>query len=253
MVELILPRKEDYPANFEIMEAKGKKKPKLYYASLNASAMAYFGRARIVRAMHIRKLQHAISLIPERRYRRAFDVGTGIGILLPTLSKIAEKVEAIDSSSIISYTKYMVKKRKLTNVAVKKFDANNPKKYPQGYFDLIVCMSTLEHIHNLDEVFQTFKRLLARDGVLIIGFPVETRLAIFIHETYMKFFRGQLKEDYDFKKREVKNPYEKTEGHISNYQDIIITAKKYFNIEQKIGLKPFFINIYCTLKLAHKK
>ncbi len=253
MVELILARKGDYPDNFRVLLSTGKKKPRVYYAALNASAMAYFGNARLVKAMHIKKLIHAVSLIPERRFRRALDLGTGIGILLPTLSKIADKVEAIDSSSIISYTKYMVKKRKLKNVIVKKFDSNELRNYPQGYFDLIICMSTLEHIHDLDEVFQTFKRLLSKDGIIIIGFPVETKLVVFIHENYMKLFRGQLKEDYDFEKREVKNPYEKTEGHVSHYQDIIDIAKKYFSIDKKIDLKPFFIKIYFTLKLTPKK
>ncbi len=252
MVELILPRKEDYPNNLKILEAEGEKKSKLYYAALNASAMAYFGNARIVKLVHIKKLRHAVSLIPERKYKRTLDVGTGIGIMLPTLSKISEKVEAIDSSSIISYTKHMVNKRRLSNVTVKKFDAKHITQYPDRHFDLIVCMSTLEHIHQLDEIFQTFKRLLTKNGILIIGFPVETKLVIFIHESYMKLFRGQLKEDYNFEKREVKNPYEKTEGHVSNYNDIIKVAQKYFKIDNKIILQPFFIKIYYTLKLTHK-
>ena len=253
MVQLIMPRKEDYPNDFKILEATGRQKKKLYYAALNGSAMAYFGKAKLVKWLHIKKLEHAVSLIPERKFKRALDVGTGIGVLLPTLATLADEVEAIDSSSIISYTRYMVKKRKLKNVTVKKFYAEKIREYPDAHFDIILCMSTLEHITNLDAVFQSFQRLLARDGILIIGFPVETRFVVFVHENYLRYFRGNLKEDYDFEKREVRNPYEKTEGHVSHFHDIIEVAWRYFTVEKKISLHPFFIKIYYTLKLVHKK
>lgn len=53
-----------------------------------------------------------------------------------------------------------------------------------GAYDAVFCMEVLEHVVNLDPVFDQFARLLAPDGKLMISVPVETGLPLIFKQTY---------------------------------------------------------------------
>lgn len=46
--------------------------------------------------------------------------------------------------------------------------------------DIVVCLSVLEHLQNLDDIVKKIKDVLKRDGIFIAGYPVETKFFRFI-------------------------------------------------------------------------
>ena len=47
-----------------------------------------------------------------------------------------------------------------------------------GSIDVIVMTSVLEHLLDLETTLETITNLLKKDGILVVGYPVETRVMI---------------------------------------------------------------------------
>ena len=45
---------------------------------------------------------------------------------------------------------------------------------PNNYFDIVFALDTLEHIRELDRALEEIKRVLKKDGILIVSGPTET-------------------------------------------------------------------------------
>ena len=48
-------------------------------------------------------------------------------------------------------------------------------KYPDGIFDVIYCISVLEHSRNHGDIIRNLNRVLKKDGLLILTFDIEVR------------------------------------------------------------------------------
>lgn len=126
MDSLGLPQKNDYPEGLNILNDPHSK----YYAgAVEASASAYFSSSTLIKKLFYKRLETTIAFLtnsfptnsfpttPFLKYNNILDAGTGIGILLPFLSKISRKVKAIDYSDIINYAEAMCLKNKIKNVS----------------------------------------------------------------------------------------------------------------------------------------
>jgi SAM-dependent methyltransferase len=138
-------------------------------------AWVYFKSNPIARQLFIRRIQDAFAMLPPRPYEAALDVGTGAGFLLPTLSALAGKVEAVDLSPVLRYAQEMTEKRRLQNVRVQQADLLQLP-FATGEFDLLVCMSVIEHIPDPVKAFDEMGRVLRPGGILLLGYPLEHAL-----------------------------------------------------------------------------
>jgi len=237
------PEKTDYPDNLDIIKTK---KSKQYYNAIESSASAYFDSPKLVKKLFFKRLTEVISLIGNKKYNLTLDAGTGIGIVLPYLSQKSQEIIAIDYSDIVNYAAFMCKKKGIKNVSFQKVDLN--KFTSKNKFDLILCLSVLEHIDNPTIIFEKFNEILHEQGTLIVGYPIETNIIkLFRHlESYFrKSINKKIRED----------SYKKTEefaGHISDWKKIDQALIQNFNIEKKIDLKFCFIKYYAIRKI-HKK
>jgi len=100
----------------------------------------------------------------------ALDYGTGTGVMLPFLSKIAGHVVAFDK--IIVPATRLSEYYELHNVELKEVDTL-PILLPDESIDLILCLGVLEHIKLLQEVTKELSRVLRPGGMLVMSGPSE--------------------------------------------------------------------------------
>jgi len=179
------------------------------------------------------RLKMILSLM-ERRYKKLLDLGCGCGILLPTLKEKSLSLYGCDIHGGLDKVKTMLD---LENTQANLFRldilATNP--LYSSYFDGIVCMSVLEHIHpaQLSQAVVNIKKMLTNDGELFLGIPVDNFIARLGHSI---------------------NRYNYKEGHFSNQNDIINTLKSEFEIIERKNFPGFLkaLDIYIVLKLRKK-
>ena len=115
------------------------------------------------------RLRLGLRLLGEGHHESLIEIGYGSGILLPELTRRATRVAAIDVHD----------KRDDVDAALRKLgyeaDLRQASLYeipfPDDSFDVLVCLSVLEHLTELDEALDEFARVLRREGVAVIGFP----------------------------------------------------------------------------------
>jgi len=142
-----------------------------------------------------RKYDALVRLLPKQSYRRALDLGCGLGLFTERLARCAEQVVGIDISNVaIDCAAH--RNRALTNVQMRQGDIMELAAELDSGFDLIVVADTIYYLpapiqdQVLKTVAERISRLLAPGGVLLLVnhyFPLpnaETRLTRRIHRAF---------------------------------------------------------------------
>lgn len=100
---------------------------------------------------------------------RALEVGPGSGIYLPVLADLYDQVVGIDVEMA-----YLEHARRLSqrcpNLSLVADDITASRLEPKS-FDLILCTEVIEHIANSRAALQSMRRLLKKDGTLVLSTP----------------------------------------------------------------------------------
>jgi SAM-dependent methyltransferase len=142
-----------------------------------------------------RKYDALVRLLPKPSYRRALDLGCGLGLLTERLAGIAEQVVGIDISAVaIQCAAERI--RALKNVQLRQGDIMTLGADLDANFDLVVVADIIYYLPPpiLDSVLKSLAdriaRLLTPDGVVMLVnhyFPIpnqETRLTRRIHRAF---------------------------------------------------------------------
>jgi SAM-dependent methyltransferase len=142
-----------------------------------------------------RKYDALLRLLPQQSYRRALDLGCGLGLFTERLARCAEQVVGIDISSVAIHCA-ADRSRALTNVQLRQGDLMQLGAELDHSFDLIVVADTIYYlpppIHDqvLKTLAQRISRLLTPGGDLLLVnhyFPLpnaETKLTRRIHRAF---------------------------------------------------------------------
>lgn len=234
-MNIIFPAESDYPK--EIFRSN--LSPELSVGC----ARAYFKTNRVARMIFKRRVRETFSLIPPGKYQHALDAGTGAGFLLPALSSVASNVTGIDLSGVLGYTQKMLHNRAIRNVSLLKTDILKLP-FPSGTFDVIVCLSVIEHIPNPEAAFCEMGRVLANNGVCIVGYPLEHRL--------YHFFKS-LCRSYnvlsDAGCRQKASGHEKFHPHVSDYKILEGKWTETFTLDAVRNIGIFGMPLYRVMRL----
>jgi len=122
--------------------------------------------ARIYRA----RLKLAVSLLGPETYGSLLEVGYGSGIFLPELARTSQRLAGIDVHGESDRVNEM-----LTQLGIEA-DLREASLFEMPFgdeeFDVLVCLSVLEHIVELEAALTEFRRVLKPRGVAVLGFPV---------------------------------------------------------------------------------
>lgn len=188
----------------------------------------YYHKNFFVRRIYFKRLKLALSLAGEQTNRSILDVGTGSGLMLPSLAKYGA-VYAVDQSP-----EYISRAKKLCDAENINADIRhasvNKVPFADEFFDVIFCLSVLEHVKDLPAAVIELKRLLKNDGMLIVGVPVE-RIAVNI--LFRLFGASEI----------VKHV------HCSDFMDVERSLKEYFYVERSVRLPSLVPENFSLYKL----
>lgn len=139
-----------------------------------------FGRLYRLR---LQRIMDIVSL-SDRSGQRCLDIGFGSGILFPELSKKIENLYGIEIHDNIAKVKKSPALSRL-NLRLLKSDILNISFKDQS-FDLVLCSSVLEHIPDLRRAFSEIKRVLKKDGELVLSIPHTGKFMSFIFKRFLR-------------------------------------------------------------------
>lgn len=227
---IAFPQRSDYPDGLSLLD-NPYEDINLYMRLFVSSASAYFETDPITNHFFKKRFSLIDTYLKEtldQKTKKAVDIGCGIGFFLPTLATHAEKVVGLDyTPDVLVYAKYMIQTRKITNVSfVEGSITSLPLK--DNSFDLVVCMSVLEHFENPEEPLSELKRITAPRGILIVGYPTETPSFHFLHNTMTRLMP---------KRRKIEKIFEKEQPDETFHAPHVANAKMIQKAIENVGLK----------------
>jgi 2-polyprenyl-3-methyl-5-hydroxy-6-metoxy-1,4-benzoquinol methylase len=144
-----------------------------------------------------------LELLKDEKPGKTLDVGAGEGALTNSLMQRGFDVEPCD---------FNPERFKITTKKCRKVDLNQPLPYPNESFDFVVCIEVIEHLHNPWFVVSESRRVLKRNGKLVITTPnvlsIISRIVYLIYGEYAHFNSKQLCE-------QTMDLYHKLDRHIN--------------------------------------
>ncbi|WP_126974036.1 class I SAM-dependent DNA methyltransferase [Gynurincola endophyticus] len=112
----------------------------------------------------------AVSLretLGDTAFRNCLEIGCGTGKNTEWLITKGDEILAVD----LSEEMLAIARRKVISdqVAFRKFDITTPWSFKADSFDLAVCSLVLEHIENLNDIFEKLSKVLQNNAILYIG------------------------------------------------------------------------------------
>jgi ubiquinone biosynthesis O-methyltransferase len=103
----------------------------------------------------------------EKNKLSVLDVGCGNGIISRFIASLGHKVLGIDiSKATIEKAKYL---NTLSNLDFQNISAE--ELLVSQKYDVIICSEVIEHLYKPTVVLETLKKLLHKDGILIVTVP----------------------------------------------------------------------------------
>ncbi|MBI3318381.1 MAG: class I SAM-dependent methyltransferase [Candidatus Omnitrophica bacterium] len=100
------------------------------------------------------------------------EAGCGAGLLLPSLAAFGAPLRAIDLHGYQDRIRAMLSALRIREVGLFRADIRKLP-FPEQHFSHIVCVSVLEHLRGLEEVFRELRRTVRPEGWLIVGVPTK--------------------------------------------------------------------------------
>jgi len=127
-----------------------------------------------IKYVQLYRFKTLTKLLGDTVYPRILEAGTGSGIFLPELARHCDRIYACDvhthfDSIDALLMHYNIKNYELKTQSIEKTD------YPDNYFDVIVAVSVLEFVTDLQAAITEIKRILKNDGVFITICPMNSK------------------------------------------------------------------------------
>jgi SAM-dependent methyltransferase len=121
------------------------------------------------------RIDLALGLL-DRRFDRLLEVGYGSGLLVPTLARLADRVDGIDLNTDPAATREALSRIGVEVGSLERADVRQMP-FDDVSFDIVVAISIFEHLRTdeLDEAAREVVRVLRPDGVVLIGCPAVHR------------------------------------------------------------------------------
>lgn len=128
----------------------------------------YNSRCWFVRKIFWQRFQAALEFADIKNNMRILDVGCGAGHLLRAIRTKNKKCTLYGTDININIRKVEIPKCKIKIADARVLPFSN------NFFDIIFAADVLEHIKNTDKAIKEIRRVLKRDGQLIVIGPTET-------------------------------------------------------------------------------
>lgn len=135
----------------------------------------YTSKNPLVKFVHCQRLEAIAGAMPKKEGLKVLDAGCGEGHLLEELHKRnpSNHYYGVDATEVA-----IQKARQRSPFATCDLMDLSALTFEDNFFDVITITEVLEHIYDYQSVINELKRVLTRNGILIITFPNETNWTI---------------------------------------------------------------------------
>lgn len=120
------------------------------------------------------RINRGLRLLPNKRYKRALEVGYGAGVLQLVLAPNVDELHGIDLDAEPDSVTRLLSARNCTTTLVQGSVYELP--YPDAHFDLVVSFSVFEHLHEYRRALAEVYRVLSPGGLFLLGMPSVNRI-----------------------------------------------------------------------------
>jgi SAM-dependent methyltransferase len=135
------------------------------------------------------RMAMGLRLVPESG-RRVLEIGVGSGILVPSLTAVFPEYVGTDLF-LARGLETLVAPGCQARFEVA--DILDEGALPPGQFHVVICLSVLEHIAEIDRAVRTLTRALAPGGTLVAGYPMVNR---FMAESFRLLGFGRIEDHH---------------------------------------------------------
>lgn len=122
--------------------------------------------------LYRKRLQMGLDLVPPSG-TKVLEVGVGSGILVPTLSAMFPTYTGADLVLAEGLAPLVEQGCQAQFVQADLLAAAD---LPEAHFDVVLCLSVLEHIADTERAAASLARTLSKGGTLVAGYPMVNRL-----------------------------------------------------------------------------
>ncbi len=119
------------------------------------------------------RINMGLGMLGDRKFESALEVGYGAGAVLVSLAPSVNKLVGIDLDADPVVVKQALLSRGLAADLRKGSVYELP--YDDGAFDLVVCFSVFEHLHEFSRGLAEVRRVLRAGGLFLLGMPAVNR------------------------------------------------------------------------------
>ena len=215
-------------------------------------AGAYLRSNAVTRRFFIRRIAQAVEMLPVHEFRRAADLGSGAGFYLPVLEKFCQQTCGVELNPVIYLTSRMLQ-QKGYGASLVQADVTKLPFVGQAY-DLLFCLSVIEHIKNQQEALDEFARVLVPNGVLLLGYPLQNAAQHMFESGNKLLHRAGLFLKLSPKKalarlREI-GRFE--HHHVDDFSQVRRLAEKRFELLERRTVKLMGFTVYELLALRKR-
>jgi SAM-dependent methyltransferase len=120
------------------------------------------------------RINRGLSLLGERQFSRALEVGYGAGVLQLALAPSVAELHGIDLDAAPEPVMALLAARGCSSQLRQGSVYELP--YPDAHFELVVSFSTFEHLHEYPRALAEVLRVLRPEGVFLLGMPAVNKL-----------------------------------------------------------------------------
>lgn len=128
----------------------------------------------IVGFVYKRRLENTLLMLGDRKYDDLLEIGYGSGLLLPELKRRCHRLYAVDIHKKLDLVYKMLEKEGVEAELISGSIMELP--YEDKSFDVVVSVSVLEHLKDLDRAVGEIRRVMKKGGIGILSFPVKNKI-----------------------------------------------------------------------------
>jgi 2-polyprenyl-3-methyl-5-hydroxy-6-metoxy-1,4-benzoquinol methylase len=134
----------------------------------------------LISKLFIHRVNIVLQLLGEQCFSNTLEIGYGSGVLLPSLCKISDRVYGVDIGSDPEFVS-----RQLHLLGCHPIlSTGSPKKllFENDFFELVVAVSVLEHIAEIQDFLAEIHRVLKPGGYLLVGMPAVNKFMEYLFQ-----------------------------------------------------------------------
>ena len=133
-----------------------------------------FYRRPLVGWLFRERINMGLRMLTRPAYERALEVGYGAGAVLLTLAPRVATLDGLDLDAEPEPVRALLERRGFSAALVRASVYELP--YGDAAFDLVVCFSVFEHLHDFERALREVHRVLMPGGEFLLGMPAVNKM-----------------------------------------------------------------------------